>query len=77
MYISICIFIICILDIVSVEPKTGSPEGGTLITINGKHFTDPLDDIKVDISGNCYLIHTYIHTCIQAMYMYIHVHDIL
>lgn len=42
------------IDIVSIEPKQGSPAGGTLIIITGKHFTDPLGDIKVDISGMRY-----------------------
>lgn len=43
--------VIVFTDIVSVEPQSGSPAGGTLITITGKHFTDPQGDIKVDISG--------------------------
>ena len=38
-------------DITGVEPSTGSPAGGTLITIYGKHFTDPNGDIKAFVSG--------------------------
>ena len=31
-----------------VEPKTGSPAGGTVININGHHFTE---DVKAFVSG--------------------------
>lgn len=42
----------CVLvDIMRVEPNAGSSEGGTLITIYGKHFYDPLGDVKAYISG--------------------------
>ncbi len=43
--------IIIISDIISVEPKTGSSAGGTVINISGNHFTDPLGDIKAFVSG--------------------------
>ena len=40
-----------ITDITSVEPRTGSPAGGTLITITGKYFSDPDGDVKAFVSG--------------------------
>ena len=39
------------VDITRVEPNVGSPNGGTLITIYGIHFNDPLGDVKAFISG--------------------------
>ena len=39
------------VDITGVEPNVGSPNGGTLITIYGIHFNDPLGDVKAFISG--------------------------
>ena len=38
-------------DISRVEPNVGSAEGGTLITIHGRHFNDPRNDIQVKMGG--------------------------
>ena len=39
------------IDISRVEPKEGSAEGGTLITIHGRHFNDPRNDVQVKVGG--------------------------
>ena len=50
-FLTVIRFVPSVSDITGVEPDMGSPEGGTLITIYGKHFSDPEGDIKAFISG--------------------------
>ena len=50
-------------DISRVEPNVGSAEGGTLITIHGKHFNDPRNDVQVKVGGQSL---SYCLTCLPC-----------
>jgi hypothetical protein len=39
------------LDVTSVYPRVGSPEGGTLLRVKGSGFGNRVDMISVDIDG--------------------------
>ena len=38
-------------DVVSVSPKSGSKEGGTLLTISGRYFGNRTDLVTVKVGG--------------------------
>lgn len=39
------------IDVENVEPKMGSINGGTLLSITGKHFGSNKENIKVKVAG--------------------------
>ena len=45
------LFIFCFAEITSVTPSEGGTEGGTKITINGKHFDETVAKVKVEVGG--------------------------
>jgi hypothetical protein len=54
-------------DITMIEPNSGSPNGGTLITIHGKHLYDPAGDVKAYISGVPCKVVNYTNEMIQCI----------
>ena len=56
-----CMYVVFCIDITGVSPSKGSINGGTMITIYGKHFDANANSVKVLVGGKLQITTTCSH----------------